>query len=452
MTRKKEMEMTVEPSMEKQLKSSQFNEYLGNISDKWVIANHLSGGIIEVNPRIFKALQGNHVAKIKDEEHVQALRYGNFIVDADLNEVEALKKKRQEWSDTVKVIGLQIVPTLACNFRCPYCYENQGEKNSLISKEVMDSIVNHVQETMQPTTRALNISWYGGEPLLAVKQIEYLSGALFKLCMENKIEYRSSIITNGFLLDKQNVDTLLKYNLRSLQVTLDGPKDVHDKRRILHDGSGTWQVIVDNLKYVLEKKVGVMVRINVDKTNIDSIERLFQELQTEGIFSRISISFGAVLAFGNVCRSVEDNLISFEEAEKKIGQEKIQSLLKNSQSYSRRFTPNFLGCVAVARNSFIVGPSGELYKCSKTIGSDGEICGHISNIDRNNPNLKKWEGITNLDDQTCSKCSVVPICSGGGCAFDYVINGKEMISCDTKKFRIGYIENLKGLYRKNKTL
>jgi len=173
-------------------------------------------------------------------------------------------------------------------------------------------------------------------------------------------------------------------------------------------------------------------------------------LEMENVLSRVSLSFGIVLSFGNVCKSVEETILTLEDAEKKISQEKIQEMLGKTRGHARRFTPDFLGCTATAKNSIIVGPSGELYKCSKTIGSVDEICGDIAKPFKQNPNYQKWGGITNLNDESCKKCSVLPICCGGGCAFEYVIKGKDIISCDSKRFKKGYSESLKRLYLKNR--
>jgi len=436
--------------MVRQFKSSQFNEYLGNLDDSWVISNNLSGGMIEVEQNIYEALFNNEISRISEKELIEGLAYGNFIVDNSFNEVDGLKATRNEWVESALAVGLQIIPTLSCNFDCPYCYENQREKKVFMSQQVMDDILNYLSITIKPTTKCLNVSWYGGEPLLAVKQIEYLSDAFLKLSREKNIDYRATIITNGFLLNKSNVDKLVKFNVKIIQVTIDGPKRIHDKRRMLSGGKETWQTIVDNIKYALSLNLNVTVRVNIDKSNIDNISELFEELEMENVLSRVSLSFGIVLSFGNVCKSVEETILTLEDAEKKISQEKIQEMLGKTRGHSRRFTPDFLGCTATAKNSIIVGPSGELYKCSKTIGSVDEICGDIAKPFKQNPNYQKWGGITNLNDESCKKCSVLPICCGGGCAFEYVIKGKDIISCDSKRFKKGYSESLKRLYLKNR--
>jgi len=437
--------MLNESGLEKQLKSSQFNEYLGKLDPNWVVYNNLSGGMIEVGRELYEILSANN-ASLLTEKLVEVLKHGKFIVDADLDEAEQLRETKQKWDEDVKVIGLQLVPTLSCNFACPYCYENQGKKTKRMSKDVMDKIIGYVENKIKPTTENINVSWYGGEPLIAIKQIEYISNGLFDVIRGRKIAYSASMVTNGYLLKKINVDTLLKCHIRGIQVTIDGPKEIHDQRRCLVNGNGTWKRIVDNLKYALSKDILVTIRVNIDKTNINSIEQLFKELHEENIFSKVNISFGAVSRFGNACKSIEDNILNLEEAEKVIGNENIQSKLKSSKKSSSRIHPNYIGCVAVAKNSLIIGPGGELYKCSKTIGSMGEICGHISKPDFTHPNFQKWIGIDNLAIPSCEKCSVLPLCKGYGCAFDLIVKGEDIFNCPSQKFKKDYAKRMKELY------
>lgn len=427
-------------------KSSQFNEYLGNLNHQWVISNHLSGAMIEIDETIYELLKNNDITPLEGSRGLEFLKQGNFVVPGDFNEVEGFRNLQLDWSESARFVGLQIVPTLACNFRCPYCYENQRESNVVMSSETMAHILCFLEETIKPTTKLLTVSWYGGEPLLAMKQIEFLSNAFLNVVRERKLKYLASIVTNGYLLTQKNVDTLIRCNVRALQVTLDGSHAIHDKRRMLANGKETWQTIIDNLKYALSMNLTVGIRVNIDKENIDSIETLLKELQEQNIFEKVSISFGAVSTFGNVCRSVEDNVLSIEEAVNTLSNDKIQSLLSHSLGFTRRFVPSFTGCVATARNSVIIGPSGELYKCTKTIGSPNEICGHISKVDRNNPNLRKWEGISNLNEKSCQKCSVLPLCFGTGCAFDFIVDGKEIKACDSQRFKEEYVANLIRLH------
>ncbi|MCM1236362.1 MAG: hypothetical protein NC124_11505 [Clostridium sp.] len=55
------------------------------------------------------------------------------------------------------------------------------------------------------------------------------------------------MVTNGYFLTKDVAQKLAKLKVSSLQVTIDGPKHVHDKRRVLAGGEGTFDKIIQKL-------------------------------------------------------------------------------------------------------------------------------------------------------------------------------------------------------------
>jgi len=72
-----------------------------------------------------------------------------------------------------------------------------------MKRSVIDSIVKYVNNMIKPTTEYLNISWFGGEPLLAINIIRSLSLSFLSICKENNINYYANIVTNGYLLTKK---------------------------------------------------------------------------------------------------------------------------------------------------------------------------------------------------------------------------------------------------------
>lgn len=434
--------------MENEWKASQFNEFLGRLNGNWVIYNNLSGGMIEVKKNIYDSLLNNRLFDIDNENHINSLKYGKFITESRIDEYEELRKKENYINDSVKVIGLQILPVSGCNFKCSYCYESSREPIELMTENVMDDIIKFVRNTLKPSTEYLNISWFGGEPLLAIDRIEYLSEAFIKISEENNLKYNATIISNGYLLTRKNVDRLLRCGVVGCQVTIDGPEEIHDRRRMLKNGGKTWKRIVDNLKHSLSKSLSMVVRINIDKTNIGYIESLFSDFKRIGIFDKVSFSLGLVTKFGKVCKSVEDTLLTREKAKDIVEKKKILELMDGSKNLVVRPYPDLVGCVAAAKNSFVVGKDGELYKCAKTVGDTDETCGHISKLDWDNNNLKKWLKPDMFSIKACQKCSILPTCNGAGCLFDMVCKNKNIYDCNSEDLRKRYREHLILFYRK----
>lgn len=371
-------------------KASRFNEYLGNLNKTgWVIYNNLSGAMIEVKNEMYDIVRNGGLEAISEAEHIQGLSHASIIVPEDMDEIEALREKRNQLIESVSIIGLQILPTLACNFSCPYCYEPSNENACTMSEKVMDAIVAHLEKQIRPTTRYLNVLWYGGEPLLAIDGIQRLSQRFLDVCKMHHLLYSGSMITNGYLLTRKNVRILLENKVRFCQVTVDGPEHIHNQRRMLRNGGATWKTIIENVKHAVSVGMQLTLRMNVDKCNIDTIEKLVEILGDHLLLDKVRMSFGIVSNYGNVCRSIEDTLLTVSQANELLKQKNIRALLKRKSEKIRRARPDFIGCVATAHNSLIVGPEGELYKCSKNVGDTKEQCGTIFCPDELHPNFQK---------------------------------------------------------------
>ncbi len=114
---------------------------------------------------------------------------------------------------------------------------------------------------------SLKITWYGGEPLLNFDVIKHLSKKIKDFTTNNNILYKASIITNGYLLSYDYAKFLSRHNVKIVQITLDGPQKIHDKRRRHKDNLGTYKVIIENIKNTANLFENIMIRFNVDKTN-----------------------------------------------------------------------------------------------------------------------------------------------------------------------------------------
>ncbi len=99
--------------------------------------------------------------------------------------------------------------------------------------DVADAIVKYL---ISKKAHKINITWFGGEPLMNFKEIERISSSL----MNNGVMYAASIITNGTLFTKGMIEKLDEYSIKSVQITLDGKQPQHDKKRFFANGKGTY--------------------------------------------------------------------------------------------------------------------------------------------------------------------------------------------------------------------
>lgn len=137
-------------------------------------------------------------------------------------------------------LGIVLVPTFACNFRCPYCYED-SLPHTTIEDKTLNDIINFIHKLGQ---KNLSLCWHGGEPLLAFPKIR----KFIDLVNQNDIQLiQHFMVSNGYLLDQEKCTFFNQTNLGTIQITLDGDRELHDKTRILASGKGTFDKIVDNV-------------------------------------------------------------------------------------------------------------------------------------------------------------------------------------------------------------
>lgn len=182
--------------------------------------------------------------------------------------------------------------TEKCNFRCHYCeYANDLTKaesppNSMpneIIKKSIDFLINHSSHFHSNAERGLTVGFYGGEPLIEQKKIFGCIEYIEKNYHEYLPKIQFAMTTNGSLLNQSIINKLIKYNF-SILVSLDGPKDIHDRYRRFKNGEGSFDIVMKNLdlirsidKEYYETKVGYSIVIAPPF----ELERIYEFFSTE---------------------------------------------------------------------------------------------------------------------------------------------------------------------------
>ena len=83
----------------------------------------------------------------------------------------------------------------------------------------------------------------------------------------------AQITTNGYLLDVETFKKLLKCNIYSYEITLDGFESDHNKNRSLKNGNGSYNIILNNLRAIRDEVKSrvfqIVIRVNLTKTTLD---------------------------------------------------------------------------------------------------------------------------------------------------------------------------------------
>lgn len=423
------------------MKESIFNAYFTADDGAKLAFNSFSCGLAVVDETYTELL-----SQIKDitpdtvpselKDCFEAAVAGHFIVEDDYDELAELSVKRSLQKYSTDSLGLTIAPTLACNFKCIYCYETS--KPGLMSTEICNSIIKYVEDQAS-RLQNLSISWYGGEPLLAQNLIWQLSEAFMKICEEHQIEYDAFMISNGSLIDDCVIQKMIKYQIRGIQITIDGPPDVHNRRRVNKAGDDTFDLLIENINRMLETdKIEVVIRINVDKSNQQDVESLIAILASRLSSKNIRISFGQVSAYTEACKNIENTC--YDNGEFALELIKYQGVLEKYGFADANPFPypevklNY--CCAELLNSFVVDHEGYLYKCWNEVGNTERSIGNITDSEFDITNWKNGKWITRnpFENETCKKCNLLPICMGG-CPHHDTVLGKKA-TCDLIKYNI----------------
>lgn len=328
------------------------------------------------------------------------------IVENEQEEFARIKYKSLFRRFSNSLLSLTINPTLDCNFACPYCFEGKHPQ-VYMSDQVEEEVISFVKR--HEAAKTLKVVWFGGEPLLAFSRMRSLTQKFLDL----GLKYEAGIITNGYLLTDRVVKHLDDLCIKSIQVTIDGMKEVHNSRRCLRTGHPTFDRIIENIKYVHDicPDIKLNVRVNIDHTNERDFLELYKMFQKEEF-----LGIHLTPAFVDDIENTNKCVLNSEEQNKYINR-----LLKENGVVFRRFYPKpSQECFVRNPNSVVIGPEGELYKCWNDVGKKDKVYGYLDGRITNEPLLFRYLAASDpFDDTQCKECILLPVC-GGGCPYNRI--------------------------------
>lgn len=345
------------------------------------------------------------------------MRQKGFFVPDPSAESTVVTNRFEQRKNARNHLGLTIAPTVDCNFACPYCYEYADY--SIMPNRVQHDVAAYIDRTLASGRyRSMHVTWYGGEPLLgeSFSALEFLSGKIITACRNSDIPYSANIITNGYLLDRETAERLAACNVSLAQITLDGPGELHDQTRMLKNGQETFDRILQNIKNSRDL-LRFSIRMNVNEANASSVMQLKQILLEERILDdngRVAFYLSPVRSYTSSCQSGDClSNASFY----KLQLELIKKGINNGGFQVVEEYPVLKEsvCTAVGPDSYVIGPSGELYKCWLDLGRHEHSVGHIDRKGLHlNARINKWHDFLPFDEESqCASCTMLPICMGG---------------------------------------
>lgn len=358
----------------------------------------------------------------------------NKFIVSNSNEIYQTIKDKVIDNNSDKYLQLTLLPAqMACNFACTYCYEDREQKSRMgdTQKNILFKYIQNIKDL-----EYLQIEWFGGEPMLNLDFILDFSQVIKKYTNNQKINYRASMTTNAYYLNKENFLKLFDNGVKAYQITIDGIEENHNKLRPLSNGQPTFQTIINNLSNISNIKdieFSIIIRVNFNENS--NIDEFIQYIKT--------ISFSKDKRFSFIFRAIQTNWndikneVSCKSQATTLQSQYEQKAIENGLAKGDYILYKDIGstsCYASRENSLIIYPDMSIRKCSIALDDEVNNVGYIDNNSTliKNKNWSLWtinkHSIHNK--QECQTCSFSPQCLSSACPLKFIKNS-EIICPDT---------------------
>lgn len=325
------------------------------------------------------------------------------------------------------VARAEILLAESCNLACQYCFcrENNYKYNRLMSRETAAKVIDKLFE-WSLNHKQLGINFFGGEPLLNIPVLKFcLEYASNKAGLLNK-KIRFSMTTNATLVTEEVLQLIKQYKI-GIMVSLDGPKEIHDKQCPTQNGKGSYDTAIANIDKIMKVASDVSVRCTLTHPMTD-LSRLIDFFKQRK-FSRIVIepALNSELATSPVDMDIADiqSLIAQERDELlqilplMLNDKKPQrfiydmelKIFSSPQAVSASESASPVFCHAGGSN-ICFDSEGKVFPCSKFVGLHNYSMGDISGELDHSVFKRLWDDFSVIRNNFCSSCWAFAICPG----------------------------------------
>lgn len=352
---------------------------------------------------------------IKQNQMSEALYQRGYIVDDSVDEYELAKNVIKDfYKQAEQSFYVMIFLTEQCNFRCKYCSQEHTDKK--ISDEILNSIYKHIKKNVKNNKyKQIALVLFGGEPLLELTKLLPFLEKIMDLKQEHQdLDIRHRITTNGYLLTPENYNNLVKNGVKYYQITLDGFAETHDKARPRVDGAGTWDKIIENLKYInsINDDADIQIRINYNHDNEQGLIEFLDWLQKE--FKNPKFNYD-ICPITQLSPTVDVEQIGRRDSEQAFeAQLHVYQNAQNQIKNSSELSTLVFACKCANPNFYSIRTTGEVSKCEH-LYDDSSIVGYINcdgDFELDSQNLHFFE---DCEIEECSSCILYPLCGARGC-------------------------------------
>ena len=313
-----------------------------------------------------------------------------------------------------KLNDLFLEVTSRCNARCEHCGSSCGDfvPKDEITKEELMGVLDDVASHYDASRVSLFIT--GGEPLVRKDLFEIMDYA-------NKLGFRWGMTTNGMLVNKRIVDKMEKTNMRTVSISLDGPKEIHESFRKV---PGSFDKIIRGIKLMQKCPTirDLQVTTVVNKKNIMYLDDIYR------ILKKINVKNWRIIQVDPIGRAKNNKELLLDPEQLRYMYNYILDMRKRDKDM--KFT---YGCGHFLKNSLNYSLVNMCYLCFTghsvaSILSNGDIFGcpdierrkeliegNIRNVKFSyvwEHGFKKYRSINRTSNSKCKKCPDWKSCCG----------------------------------------
>ena len=317
--------------------------------------------------------------------------------------------------------------TSKCNLSCTYCYEYGEDKLSEASTKprFMDEATARKSVDFMfaesEDSPVVHLTFFGGETLMNFKVLKSSLAYARERAAELGKTVEPSLTTNATLLREEIIDWIVANDV-GVTVSMDGDREQQDKFRVFNDGMGSYDIMIPNVKMLIDrhKSKPVGARVTLTKQNLDVLG-IYKHLRDEVGFWEVG--FAPVTTSWQRDYAIQDDgfremlgafqqlahqWLEFTLAGKHHGFTNVRSTLQEIHKGMSKAYPcgAGLGLMGVATD-------GDVALCHRFAGSDSHKLGTVfDGIDRGHQDA--FFDTHHIDAKTdCAKCWARPICAGG---------------------------------------
>ena len=360
-------------------------------------------------------------------ENVPQSLINKGIITTIGEEVKLLKQLKEQIRDK-QFQSLYLISSTSCNLDCDYCFYRSSASKSLshhqnmsfdIAKKALLDFKKLVESNIRDHDYWQQVTFYGGEPLLN-KNMLYQAIPFVRDNFD--IDTNLVINTNGVLIEKNDI-TLFKDNSVEVQISLDGDKEKHDLHRKTQNGDPTYEIVIDNMKRLLERGVKVLPMITATDDNIDGFsDRIYSIVKELGINDyavNVLITNSFKTSDDYTDKLAKEMLIAYKKFGNIASDYAFVELYNRLLGIDKTLSKTSCG----SSRKITVFPDGKVFACQALEKVVQNYMGTLSDNYIVSSNWECWRLRSRFDNDECIKCPSIISCGGGCATGSYNMNG-----------------------------